>query len=57
MSMACKMFDVECILFNLSGHGVCDLGAYEKFFGDHLEDYSYPQAKIDAAIAELPELE
>jgi tryptophan synthase beta chain len=44
----------ECILFNFSGHGLCDMGSYEKFFAGHLEDYAYPQEKIEAALAELP---
>jgi tryptophan synthase beta chain len=47
----------ECILFNFSGHGLCDLGAYDRYFGNQLEDYAYPQEKIEAAIAELPDLE
>ncbi|OHB75121.1 MAG: TrpB-like pyridoxal-phosphate dependent enzyme [Planctomycetes bacterium RBG_16_64_10] len=47
----------ECILFNFSGHGLCDLGAYDRFLSGDLEDYAYPQAKIEAAIAELPVLE
>jgi len=47
----------KCILFNFSGHGLCDLGAYERFLGGELEDYAYPQEKIEAAIAELPEIE
>jgi tryptophan synthase beta chain len=44
----------ECILFNFSGHGLCDMGSYEKFFAGHLEDYAYPQELIEAALAELP---
>ena len=47
----------KCICFCLSGHGLCDLGAYDKFFAGELEDYAYPQEKIEAAIAELPEIE
>jgi tryptophan synthase beta chain len=47
----------ECILFNFSGHGLCDLGAYDKYFSGELEDYAYPQEKIEAAIAELPPVE
>jgi tryptophan synthase beta chain len=47
----------ECILFNFSGHGLCDLGAYDRFFGGELEDYAYPQEKIEAAIAELPQVD
>jgi len=46
----------ECILFNFSGHGLCDLGAYDKFLSGQLEDYAYPQKMIEAAIAELPDL-
>jgi len=44
----------KCILFNFSGHGLCDLGAYDKFFSRQLEDYELPQEKIDAALAGLP---
>lgn len=47
----------ECIVFNLSGHGLCDLGAYDRYFSGELEDYEYPQEHIEAAIAELPELD
>ena len=46
----------KCILFNFSGHGLCDLASYERFFADELEDYAYPQEKIEAALAELPEI-
>ena len=47
----------ECILFNFSGHGLCDLAAYDKYLAGDLEDYAYPQEKIAAALAELPDLE
>lgn len=47
----------ECILFNLSGHGLCDLGAYDRFFRGELVDFAYPEDKIDAALAELPNLD
>jgi tryptophan synthase beta chain len=46
----------KCILFNFSGHGICDLGAYDKFLGQELEDFEYPQEKIEAAIAGLPQV-
>jgi tryptophan synthase beta chain len=56
-ALRCKDSGEEkCILFNLSGHGLCDMGSYEKFFSGHLEDYAYPQEKIEAALAELPVL-
>ncbi len=44
----------RCILFNLSGHGICDLAAYDKFLAGQLEDIEYPQEKIDEALAALP---
>jgi tryptophan synthase beta chain len=44
----------ECILFSFSGHGLCDLGAYDRYFAGDLQDFAYPQDKIEAAIAELP---
>jgi tryptophan synthase beta chain len=42
------------ILFNLCGHGHFDLAAYERFLDGSLEDYEYPQAKVEAALAGLP---
>ena len=44
----------ECILFNFSGHGICDLGSYDRFLNGDLEDYAYPQERIEKALAELP---
>ena len=31
-----------------------DLSAYEKFLGGTLEDYEYPAAKVEEALAALP---
>ena len=47
----------ECILFNFSGHGLCDLGSYDRFFAGELEDYAYPQERIEHALAQLPVIE
>jgi len=47
----------ECILFNFSGHGICDLGSYDRFLAGELEDYAYPKELIDSALAELPTLD
>jgi tryptophan synthase beta chain len=47
----------KCIAFNFSGHGLCDLGAYDRYLSGELEDYSYPQEKIETALAELPTIE
>ncbi len=44
------------ILFNLCGHGHFDMSAYDAYFAGQLSDYEYPQAAIDAAKANLPEV-
>ncbi|TMC49263.1 MAG: TrpB-like pyridoxal phosphate-dependent enzyme [Chloroflexi bacterium] len=44
------------ILFNLSGHGSFDLGAYDAYFAGKLEDVALPQARLDAALRELPKV-
>ena len=47
----------KCILFNLSGHGICDLGSYDRYLSGELEDFEYPQEKIAQALAELPQID
>jgi len=44
----------QTILFNLSGHGHFDLGAYEQFLAGRLQDYEYPADKIEAALRGVP---
>ncbi len=44
------------ILFNLSGHGHFDLGAYDRYFAGELEDYAYPAEKVRQAMQHLPRL-
>jgi tryptophan synthase beta chain len=44
------------ILFNLSGHGNFDLGAYEKYQRGELEDYEYPAGAVEEAMKELPQV-
>ena len=57
-ALNCKETGEEkCIVFNFSGHGLCDLGAYDRYFAGELEDYAYPQEKIESALAELPDVE
>src|SRR5204862_6075448 len=46
----------EAILFNLSGHGHFDLGAYEAFLAGKLQDYEYPAAKIEEALRGVPKV-
>jgi tryptophan synthase beta chain len=42
------------ILFNLSGHGHFDLGAYDKYLAGQLEDYSYPEEAVKEAMKSVP---
>ncbi len=46
----------KAILFNLSGHGHFDLGAYEQFLAGKLQDYEYPTAKVEEALRHLPQI-
>jgi len=43
----------KVILFNLSGHGLMDLGGYERYFAGALSDYELPQADIDEALGRI----
>ena len=38
------------ILFNLSGHGHFDLGAYDAYLAGKLEDFELPEAEIARAL-------
>jgi len=44
----------KTILFNHSGHGHFDMGAYEAYLAGKLVDYEYPEEKIAKALEELP---
>lgn len=44
----------KVILFNLCGHGHFDMSAYDAYLSGKLEDYEYPQAEVDKAMAALP---
>jgi len=44
------------ILFNLSGHGLLDLAAYDAYLSGKLEDYAYPREKVQEALASLPQV-
>lgn len=56
-ALECKEGGKEkTILFNLTGHGYFDLGAYEDYFAGNLEDYEYPDEKIKDALTHLPQV-
>ena len=46
----------KTILFNFSGHGLIDMGSYDKYFAGLLHDYDYPEAEIAKSMANLPKL-
>ncbi|MEX1255494.1 MAG: TrpB-like pyridoxal phosphate-dependent enzyme [Dehalococcoidia bacterium] len=46
----------KVILFNLSGHGHFDLGAYDQYFAGELQDYAYPAEDVREAMKAVPAL-
>ncbi len=46
----------KTILFNLSGHGLIDMTAYDRYFAGDLANYSVSQEEIDANVADLDKL-
>ena len=56
-ALACKATgEAKTLFFNLSGHGHFDMASYDKYFSGDLEDYSYPEEAIHAALARLPKV-
>jgi tryptophan synthase beta chain len=51
-----KKGEKRVILFNLSGHGHFDLGAYEAYMSGKLEDYDYPAEAVKVAMEKLPKI-
>jgi tryptophan synthase beta chain len=48
--------EAKTILFNLSGHGHFDLGAYERYLSGQLQDDEYPAAEVQRALQDLPQV-
>ena len=46
----------KTILFNLSGHGMIDLYAYEQYFANNLVDHDLPEEEIRRAVDQLDKL-
>jgi tryptophan synthase beta chain len=44
------------ILFNLSGHGHFDLGAYDAYLHGRLEDFELPEEEIQRALQAIEPL-
>jgi tryptophan synthase beta chain len=46
----------KVILFNYSGHGLLDLGGYEKFLSGQLTDYVLPEEELQKSLAAIKNL-
>jgi tryptophan synthase beta chain len=44
----------KVILFNLSGHGLIDMSAYDQYLSGDLQNYDVPDAEIQKNIEKLP---
>jgi tryptophan synthase beta chain len=48
--------EAKVILFNLCGHGHFDMQAFADYFAGKLDDRTYDEADLQAALAHLPEV-
>jgi tryptophan synthase beta chain len=56
-AMACKQSgEAKVILFNASGHGHFDLGAYDAYHRRELPDYELETVRIEQALKDLPKI-
>lgn len=56
-ALKCKETGEEKVIcFNFSGHGLFDLGSYEKFLANELTDYEYPDELIRKSLENLPKI-
>jgi tryptophan synthase beta chain len=46
----------KVILFNLSGHGLIDMAAYDQYLSGSLHDFDVPQEEIDKNINQLEKI-
>ncbi len=46
----------KVILFNMSGHGLIDLAAYDAYFSGKLSDYELPEEEIERALKAIEPL-
>jgi tryptophan synthase beta chain len=51
-----KTGEEKTILFNCSGHGHFDMGAYDAYYDKKLIDYEYPAELVKQALANLPKI-
>jgi len=48
--------EAKTILLAHSGHGLVDMAAYEAYLSGKLEDYEYPEEKVQEALTHLPKV-
>jgi tryptophan synthase beta chain len=54
-ALKCKQSgEKKVIVFNASGHGHFDMGSYERYLHNNLEDYEYPDELVREALKTLP---
>ena len=46
----------KSIVFNFSGHGHLDLGAYDAYLDGKIQDYEYPEENIKKSLEKLPKV-
>ena len=46
----------KVIVFGASGHGHFDLSAYQAYLSGQLQDYAYPDEKVQDALKDLPQV-
>jgi tryptophan synthase beta chain len=51
-----KTGEPKVIVFNFSGHGHFDMGAYDAYFAKTLEDYALPDSAIAEALKSVPKI-
>ncbi|WKZ42666.1 MAG: TrpB-like pyridoxal phosphate-dependent enzyme [Anaerolineales bacterium] len=56
-AVKCKEEGVKKVIaFNLSGHGLFDLGAYDEYIKGNLQRFEYPAEKVAESMKELPQV-
>ena len=56
-ALKCKETGEEkVILFNLSGHGLIDMSAYDQYLSGSLQDYEVTNEEVQRNIAELDKI-
>ena len=46
----------KVILFNLSGHGLIDMSAYDQYLSGNLTNYTLPEEEIEKSLKDVPQV-